>query len=102
MRALRTAILVAVTALSGAAFAKGTTPPPQTHHCKMPDGTMDMKKTHKQCTAAKGSWVKDESAATGKDTTGKDTTGMPAKDHPATGAPATPTPAPAPAPAPGK
>jgi len=35
----------------------------QTHHCKMADGSMDMSKTHKACTAAKGKWVKDAPAA---------------------------------------
>jgi hypothetical protein len=39
------------------AFAKGGSP--QTHHCKMPDGTMDMAKTKKQCQEAKGTWAKD-------------------------------------------
>jgi hypothetical protein len=42
----------------GAALADGQMHP-QTHHCKMPDGSMDMTKTHKQCTAAKGTWFKD-------------------------------------------
>jgi hypothetical protein len=46
------------------AWAKGGSP--QTHHCKMPDGTMDMAKTKAQCKAAKGTWAKDESAATGE------------------------------------
>lgn len=47
---------------SGAAYAKnqGT---PQTHHCKQQDGTMDMKKTKKQCMAASGTWAKDADAA---------------------------------------
>ena len=36
----------------------------QTHHCRMPDNTMDMKKTHNECEAAKGQWAKDESAPT--------------------------------------
>jgi hypothetical protein len=45
--------------LVSAALADGGQTHPQTHHCKMPDGTMDMKKTHKQCTAAKGTWFKD-------------------------------------------
>lgn len=31
----------------------------QNHHCKKADGTMDMKLTHRECTAAKGQWVKD-------------------------------------------
>lgn len=79
-------IPLALTALPGAALAKGSHP--QTHHCKMPDGSMDMAKTHKQCTAAKGTWAKD-APSTGTGT---------AKPAPT---PA-PTPAPAPAPAPSK
>jgi hypothetical protein len=39
------------------AFAKGGSP--QTHHCKMPDGSMDMAKTKKQCKEAKGTWALD-------------------------------------------
>lgn len=60
---LRVATIGAVLAVSsGAAYAKnqGT---PQTHHCKMADGSMDMKKTKKQCLAGKGSWAKDSDAA---------------------------------------
>lgn len=45
---------------SGAAYAKAT---PQTHHCKQQDGSMDLKKTKKQCLAAKGTWAKDADAA---------------------------------------
>lgn len=33
----------------------------QTHHCRMPDKSMDLKKTHKECDAAKGEWAKDAS-----------------------------------------
>ena len=55
----RVTVLVASLGCPGAALAQAKAPPPQTHHCKMPDGTMDLKKTHKQCTAAKGSWAKD-------------------------------------------
>ena len=55
---IHVAVLAVVLAGSGAAFAKGASHP-QTHHCKLPDGSMDMKKTHKQCTAAKGTWAKD-------------------------------------------
>lgn len=55
--------LVATLALSATpALAKGGSHP-QTHHCKLPDGSMDMKKTHKQCTAAKGTWAKDAPTA---------------------------------------
>lgn len=60
---LRVASIGAILAVSsGAAHAtaQGT---PQTHHCKQQDGTMDMKKTHKQCLAAKGTWAKDAGAA---------------------------------------
>jgi len=55
-------VLAALMGTSGAALAKGTHP--QNHHCKLADGTMDMKKTHKECTAAKGTWAKDAPAAT--------------------------------------
>jgi len=57
---LRAAILVATLAGSTAALAGNT----QNHHCKLPDGTMDMKKTHKECTAAKGTWAKDAPSTT--------------------------------------
>lgn len=59
------ATLLTLTAFTGTAFARGgkKAPPPQTHHCKMPDGTTDLKKTKKQCTKAKGSWAKDEATA---------------------------------------
>ena len=70
---------------SGAAYAGSA----QTHHCKMPDGTMDMKKTRKQCTAAKGTWQKDPPSADAK---------APAKDAPAKDPPKAAPPAPAPAP----
>lgn len=71
----RTAFLVATLAASGSALASGSHP--QTHHCKMPDGTMDMKKTHKQCTAAKGTWAKDAPAT--KDAPAKDSKPAPTK-----------------------
>lgn len=47
---------------SAPAFAKGGSP--QTHHCKLADGTMDMQKTKKECKAAKGSWAKDADTGT--------------------------------------
>lgn len=47
---------------STAVLAKGTGTP-QTHHCKLADGSTDAGKTHKQCTAAKGTWAKDAAAA---------------------------------------
>lgn len=89
---IRVTVLATLVAAAGLASAKGT-PPVQNHHCKMPDGTMDNAKTHKECTAAKGTWAKDAPA--------KD---APAKDAPAKDAPkgATPAPAPAPTPAPKK
>lgn len=52
---IRAAILITTLAGATAAIAGNT----QNHHCKLPDGTMDMKKTHKECTAAKGTWAKD-------------------------------------------
>ena len=69
-------VLAALLGTSGVALAKGTHA--QTHHCKLADGSMDMKKTHKECSAAKGTWAKDAPAAT----------------TPAPAAPATPAPAP--------
>jgi hypothetical protein len=82
--------LAVLAALLGSSSAALATEPmhPQTHHCKLSDGSMDMKKTHKQCTAAKGTWAKDAPAATAP---------KPATPAPATPAPATPAPA-APAP----
>ena len=46
---------------STAVMAKGTGTP-QTHHCQLADGSTDAGKTHKQCTAAKGTWAKDAAA----------------------------------------
>ncbi|MDB5974702.1 MAG: hypothetical protein JWR07_1462 [Nevskia sp.] len=87
LRVASIGIILAVS--SGAAYAKnqGT---PQTHHCKQQDGTMDLKKTKKQCLAASGTWAKDAS----------DAAAAPAPAAAATpAAPATPaTPAVAPAP----
>lgn len=57
---LQAASIGLVLAVSGGAHAAGTA---QTHHCKMADGTTDTTKTHKQCTAAKGTWAKDAAAA---------------------------------------
>ncbi len=54
-------LIFAFALLGAPAFAKGGSP--QTHHCKMPDGTMDMSKTKKQCHEAKGEWAKDAAAA---------------------------------------
>ncbi len=36
----------------------------QNHHCRMPDNTMDPKKTHKECDVAKGQWSKDSETGT--------------------------------------
>ena len=78
-------VILAVSSGTAYAKAQGT---PQTHHCKLQDGTMDLKKTKKQCLGAKGAWAKDA-----------DTAAAPAAAAPA--APATPaTPAAPPAPAP--
>jgi hypothetical protein len=79
---LQIPLLVLVLGGSSAALAQAS---PQTHHCKLADGTMDMKKTHKQCTAAKGTWAQDAPKDAGK---------AAPKDAPKAGA------APAPAPAP--
>lgn len=58
---IATALALGMLSLSSVALAGE--PPKQTHHCKMPDGSMDMAKTHKECKAAKGMWVKDTSTA---------------------------------------
>jgi hypothetical protein len=104
---LRIASFSLVLAGGGAAFAKGGAPTPQTHHCKLGDGSMDMKKTKKECLAAKGTWAKDADAAKDPKAGAKDAPKDAAKDAPkdapkAVGkdAPkAAPAPAPAPAPA---
>ena len=59
---LRVTTLGVILAISGGAYAKSTSTP-QTHHCKLQDGSMDMKKTKKQCLAASGTWAKDADAA---------------------------------------
>jgi hypothetical protein len=51
-----------VVALSGSVALAGQ-PPKQNHHCKLPDGSMDMAKTKKECKAAKGTWAKDAAGA---------------------------------------
>jgi len=60
-RFVKAALIAVATCSSGYALAAGTAPV-QNHHCKLADGSMDMKKTHKECTAAKGKWVKDEAS----------------------------------------
>jgi hypothetical protein len=89
---IRITVLASLVAGSSLAFAKGGTAPVQNHHCKLPDGSMDMKKTHKECTAAKGTWAKDEPAA-------KDAPKDAAKDAPKDPPKDAAKPAPAPAPA---
>ena len=74
--------IAVVSGLATAALAGGQMHS-QTHHCKMPDGTMDVKKTHKQCTAANGTWFKDVPT--------------PSPSTPAPAKPSTPAPSPAPA-----
>lgn len=59
---LQIATLGATLALGTTAFAKTHTGTAQTHHCKLADGSTDTSKTHKQCTAAKGTWAKDAAA----------------------------------------
>ena len=67
----RVALVSAALATGTTAFAADTpasapakgTGTPQTHHCKLSDGTMDMGKTKKACAAAKGTWAKDAAAA---------------------------------------
>jgi hypothetical protein len=55
-------VAAAIIAVVATAAVAGE-PPKQTHHCKMPDGSMDMNKTKKECHAAKGTWAKDAAAA---------------------------------------
>jgi hypothetical protein len=53
---------------------------PQNHHCKLPDGSFDGTKTHRQCDAAKGEWAKDTEYTgvlkTGVSGIGGETTGI--------------------------
>ncbi len=70
--------------VGSAAWAKGGSP--QTHHCKMADGTMDMAKTKAQCKAAKGTWSKDKPAAGGE--TGGEAKTPPPAEKPVEKAPA--------------
>ena len=69
---LRIALVSAALACATTAFAQATASAPakgtgtrQNHHCKQSDGTMDMGKTKKACLADKGTWLKDDAAATG-------------------------------------
>ena len=59
-----TIIAAALAMGTSAAYAKSHhTKAQRTHHCKLSDGTVDAGKTHKQCTAAKGTWAKDTAPA---------------------------------------
>jgi len=60
IRVISIGMMLAVS--SGAVYAKNTGTP-QTHHCKLQDGSMDLKKTKKQCLADKGTWAKDAAAS---------------------------------------
>ena len=66
---LRIALVSASLACATMAFAQAPASAPakgigtrQNHHCKQPDGTMDMGKTKKACMADKGTWLKDAAA----------------------------------------
>lgn len=68
---LRIALVSAALTCANTAFAEAPasapakrTGTPQSHHCKQSDGTMDMTQTKKACLAAKGTWLKDGTAAT--------------------------------------
>jgi hypothetical protein len=68
---LQIALVAASLACGTLAFAQTPASAPakgtgthQNHHCKQPDGTMDMSKTKKACMADKGIWLKDGAAAT--------------------------------------
>ena len=63
---MRTVVAVALSLGLMAATAAAGEPPKQNHHCKLPDGSMDMAKTKKECKAAKGTWAKDAPAADAK------------------------------------
>jgi hypothetical protein len=67
---MKTLIAAALFAFAAAPAIAGE-PPKQTHHCKMPDGTMDMAKTKRECKAAKGTWAKDAAGAKPADSTAK-------------------------------
>lgn len=58
-RVIQVATIGAVLAFGSTAVQAKGIGTPQTHHCKLADGSTDATKTHKQCTAAKGSWAKD-------------------------------------------
>ena len=58
---MKNLIISAVLAVSSLAFAGTGKAPAQTHHCEV-DGK-EVAKTHKECSAAKGKWVKGAPAA---------------------------------------
>jgi hypothetical protein len=74
------ALISLATCTSGYAIAKGTAPV-QNHHCKLADGSMDTTKTHKECTAAKGTWVKDAATAPAAKTPAPSTSASAAPSH---------------------
>ena len=61
-RVIQVAAIGAVLVFGSTAVQAKGTGTPQTHHCKLADGSTDAGKTHKQCTAAKGTWAKDAAA----------------------------------------
>ncbi len=63
MKMLLSVPLAAVLALVGLDVTVAFADSPQTHHCKLADDSVDAKKTHKECTAAKGEWAADAPAA---------------------------------------
>jgi hypothetical protein len=78
---MRTLIAVALLAITAAPAVAGEAPK-QNHHCKMPDGSMDMAKTKRECKAAKGTWAKDAPAA-GEEAKPKSDEAKPTPDKPA-------------------
>jgi hypothetical protein len=60
--AIITGMLISLSSFNHGVSAQSK-PNAQNHHCKLPDGSMDMSKTHKQCTEAKGQWTKDATSA---------------------------------------
>ncbi len=57
MKALRLAAVAASLLAFGSVAMAATGGTPQTHHCKLPDGTTDATKTKAQCKTAKGTWA---------------------------------------------
>jgi hypothetical protein len=72
-----TRLFLALALLAAAAAVADT---PQNHHCKLPDGSFDGTKTHRQCDVAKGEWAKDTEFTgvlkTGVSAVGGETTGV--------------------------